>query len=232
MTMVLYELVGKNDHRFSPYAWRTRMALAHKGLKAETVPCRLTDKDKIAFSGQEKVPVLKDGDTVVSDSWKIACYLEDTYPDRPSLFGGSIGRGVARVVNAAADSQLIPAMARLILGDVFATIDPADREYFRRTREPRFGATIEAIAAGRDAQRQPWLNALGAFRLTLREQPFLSGDKPAYADYILFGTFQWARCTSSYPLLERDDPVHAWREKMLDLFDGLGRKAKGYPVGG
>lgn len=232
MTMVLYELVGKNDHRFSPYAWRTRMALAHKGLKAETVPCRLTDKDKIAFSGQEKVPVLKDGDTVVSDSWNIACYLEDTYPDRPSLFGGSIGRGVARVVNAAADSQLIPAMARLILGDVFATVDPADREYFRRTREPRFGATIEAIAAGRDAQRQPWLNALGPFRLTLREQPFLSGDKPAYADYILFGTFQWARCTSSYPLLERDDPVHAWREKMLDLFDGLGRKAKGYPVGG
>jgi hypothetical protein len=26
-------------------------------------------------------------------------------------------------------------------------------------------------------------------------------------------------------LLERDDPVAGWRERMLDLFDGLGRKA-------
>jgi glutathione S-transferase len=231
MTVMLYELVGKDDHRFSPYAWRSRLALAHKGLDATFVPCRLTDKEKIAFSKQERVPVLKDGDIVVFDSWTIACYLEDQYPDRPSLFGGPVGRGVARVVNAAADSQLIPAMARMILGDVFATIDPADREYFRRTREPRFGATIEAIAAGREAARQPWLNALGPFRLVLKEQPFLSGDKPAYADYILFGTFQWARGTSPHPLLERDDPIYAWREKMLDLFDGYGRKAKGHPVG-
>jgi glutathione S-transferase len=114
MGMELYELVGQNDHRFSPYAWRSRLALAHKGLEAAFVPCRLTDKDKIAFSKQERVPVLKDGDTVVPDSWAIACYLEDRYPDRPSLFGGPVGRGVARVVNAAADSQLIPAMARLI----------------------------------------------------------------------------------------------------------------------
>jgi glutathione S-transferase len=187
------------------------MALAHKDLAYETVPCRLTDKHKIAFSKQERVPVLKDGDTVVPDSWAIACYLEDRYPDRPSLFGGPIGRGTARVVNAAADTQIIPAMARLILGDVFATIDPADREYFRKTREPRFGTTIEAIAANRDSQRKPWSDALGPFRLTLSQQPFLSGEKPAYADYILFGNFQWARCTSPYPLLERDDPIHAWR---------------------
>jgi hypothetical protein len=27
-------------------------------------------------------------------------------------------------------------------------------------------------------------------------------------------------------LLEPDDPVHAWRERMLDLFEGMGRKAK------
>ena len=45
--------------------------------------------------------------------------------------------------------------------------------------------------------------------------------------YILFGTFLWARGTSAFPLLAKDDPLHAWRERMLDLFGGMARKAKG-----
>lgn len=65
MAITLYELLGADDRRFSPYCWRTRMALAHKGLKAEIVPCKFTDKQLIAFSGQDKVPVLKDSARVV-----------------------------------------------------------------------------------------------------------------------------------------------------------------------
>ena len=34
------------------------------------------------------VPVLRDGDRVVRDSFDIALYLDEAYPDRPSLFGG------------------------------------------------------------------------------------------------------------------------------------------------
>ena len=39
------------------------------------------------------------------------------------------------------------------------------------------------------------------------------------------GAFMWARIVSPLALLEADDPVHAWRERMLDLFDGMGRRA-------
>ena len=93
MTLRLFELVGTDKSRpFSPFCWRTRMALAHKGLSAETIPWCFTEKDAIAPHGSEKVPVLLDGDTSVVDSWTIANYLEDTYPDRPSLFGGEGGR--------------------------------------------------------------------------------------------------------------------------------------------
>jgi glutathione S-transferase len=35
--------------------------------------------------------VLVDGETAITDSWHIACYLDEAYPDRPSLFGGDIG---------------------------------------------------------------------------------------------------------------------------------------------
>ena len=64
----------------------------------------------------------------------------------------------------------------------------------------------------------------------MAQEPYVSGKTPAFADYILFGAFQWARAVSPLRLLEPDDPVYAWRERMLDLYDGLARKAKAYPV--
>jgi hypothetical protein len=67
-------------------------------------------------------------------------------------------------------------------------------------------------------------------RLTLKTQPFLGGDAPNYADYIVFGPFQWARVVSPFKLLAEEDPVHAWREKLLAAFDGMARKSPGYPV--
>ena len=46
MTLKLFELCGADPERvFSPFCWRIRMALAHKGLEAETVPWRFTEKD-------------------------------------------------------------------------------------------------------------------------------------------------------------------------------------------
>jgi len=89
MSLKLFELVGTEAARpFSPFCWRTRMALAHKGLSAETIPWCFTERDAIAPHNSEKVPVLIDGETSVADCWAIATYLEDRHPDRPSLFGG------------------------------------------------------------------------------------------------------------------------------------------------
>jgi glutathione S-transferase len=35
---------------------------------------------------------------------------------------------------------------------------------------------------------------------------------------------------SPFKLLAADDPVYAWRERLLDAFDGMARKTPGYPV--
>src|ERR1700726_4114574 len=100
MTLKLFELVGIDAARpFSPFCWRTRMALAHKGFSAQSIPWCFTEKDAIAPHQSEKVPVLLDGERSVADSWAIANYLEDTYPDRPSLLGGEGGRGYGGVIN-------------------------------------------------------------------------------------------------------------------------------------
>ena len=106
MKRTVYGLTGKDDRRFSPFCWRTRMALAHKGLDVEYVPCGFTEKDKFAFSGYDKFPLLVDGDEIVADSWAIACYLEDNNPDQPSLFGGDGGRAMAYYMNSWTDTQL------------------------------------------------------------------------------------------------------------------------------
>jgi hypothetical protein len=53
------------------------------------------------------------------------------------------------------------------------------------------------------------------------------GATPNYADYIVFGAFQWARVVSPFKLLADGDPVYAWRERLLDAFDGMARKSAG-----
>ncbi len=228
MARKLYELLGADDRRFSPYCWRARMALAHKGLEAEIIPCKFTDKALFAFSGQDRVPVLQDGETSVSDSWDIACYLEDAYAERPSLFGGEVGRGEARFLN-----EWIPTLSRPLLmsmlKDIYDHSHPDDKEYFRTTREARFGATLEEIDARRDSHRDAIEAGLATLRAVLKHQPYLCGPSPAYGDYIVFGTFQWARSIGSRRLLEVGDVLYDWRARMLDLHDGLGRSVNAYP---
>src|ERR1700683_616174 len=112
MAIKLYDLAGgENDRRFSPFCWRSKMALTQKGLEFETIPWRYADKDKIAFAGADRVPVMVDDERPVTDSWTIAAYLEDNYVERPSLFGGIRGRAAARFVNNWADVVLNPALA-------------------------------------------------------------------------------------------------------------------------
>jgi glutathione S-transferase len=231
MSRVLYDLAGaEEDRRFSPYCWRTRLALAHKGLAFETVPWRFSDKEAIAFSGQGLVPVLVDGDRTVSDSWTIALYLEERYPHAPSLFGGPEGRVLAHFVNGWADRVLAPAVGRMVVFDIHEHLHEKDRAYFRATREVRYGGPLEQVVADREA-RLPELRALLApVRTALAQGPFLGGASPRYVDSIVFSIFQWARCISPFVLLQADDPVFAWRERMLDAHGGLARKAKGYPV--
>ena len=66
------------------------------------------------------------------------------------------------------------------------------------------------------------LTAISSFRISCL------GGSPAYADYLVFGAFQWARAISDLEVLAAGDPIGAWRGRMLDLFDGLARRAPAY----
>ena len=173
--------------------------------------------------------MIVDGDTVVADSWEIAMHLDRAHEHEPSLFAAT-GVTTARFIAAWTDSQLHPLVARCVVSDIPAVLDPADLEYFRRSREARFGTTLEAMAEGRDAARAELKRALYPLRKSVEAGGFLAGSGPGYADYAVFGAFMWVRGVSGYRLLDDDDPVHAWRERMLDLHDAMPRTETGFPV--
>jgi len=225
--MILYELCGANrDIRFSPYTWRIKMALAHKGIAYEGVPCRFLEKDAFAASGSKTVPVIEDDGTWVADSWAIAEYLEQTYPDKPTLFGGAIGRGQARFINDWADRSILIPLFFAIITDIPKVLGDDDRAYFLESRAARLGRPVEDFGPERDQHLQTLHKALSPLKSALTKQPFICGDAPAYADYILFGGFQWARLVSPIDVLAGMEPLVNWRERMLGLYGGLGANAQ------
>jgi glutathione S-transferase len=117
----------------------------------------------------------------------------------------------------------------LIIADIPTGLKPVDAAYFRKSREARFGKPLEEVMAGRNKAVEGFRRSLDPLRLTLKTQPYLGGQAPNYADYIVFGPFQWARVVSRFRLLEGGDPVHAWRQRLLDAFDGMARNSPGYP---
>ena len=221
--ITLWELKGKGERRYSLFSWRTRMALKHKGLAFESQPVAMSDKAAIAFSGGKTVPVIKDGETVVRDSWKIAEHLEDRYPDRPTLFGGAIGRGVTQAFNTWVDRALVPAMMPVIVADVHERVDPMDDAYFRQQFEGFLKCTLEEARTRRPQALERLARALEPMQATLKRQAFICGSAPAYGDYILFSVFQWARITSPQAIFNNSDPLYGWRERILDLYDGFAR---------
>ncbi len=231
LAIELFDLAGADpDRRFSPYCWRIKLALHHKGLEYKSVPWRFTEKAAISASGQGKVPVIVDGEWVVSDSWRIARFLDEQYPEKPGLLGGDAARASAVFVRAWAEQEISPLIARCVMADVYTHLHESDREYFRTSREARVGQTLEEFCADRETARTQLRRELEPLRCTLGEQPFLGGVRPMFTDYMVFGFFQWARCVSPFRLLEKDDAVAEWRGRMLELYSGLARNALGYPV--
>lgn len=222
MTILLHELVGQDDRRFSPYCWRTRMALAHKGLEYETSPVSFSDISGLCGGAHKTVPIIEDGDTIVCDSFDIALYLERTYPDKPSLFGGPGGQASCRFVESWTNAALVPIIARSCIKDIHDVVADKDKAYFRESREKRLGGRMEDLQAQREQRIEDLHIALMPLHVMLGKQPWIGGDAPLYHDHVVFGTLQWARLTSTVPLIKEENRTSEWFARMLELYDGLG----------
>jgi glutathione S-transferase len=226
MTIQLYDLATADPQlRFSPYCWRVKMALAHKGLEWEEIAWHFIEKDRLPEPNAGTVPVLVDDGKTVSDSWKIAQYLDERYPENP-LFDSAQARSEALLIKFWIERTVHPLITRMGVADFLSTLHEKDKPYFRETREKRFGMPIEKYMQTREQARDAFRNALEPLRAMLAEQPFVAGNNAGYADYMVFGALQWMRCGSPYVSLHWEDAVFDYRERLLDLYDGFARNAK------
>jgi glutathione S-transferase len=224
MTRALYSLCGADERRFfSPHCWKAVMALAHKGLDFEEIPTTYARIRAIGGGVSSIVPVLDDNGRLTPDSFDIALYLEETYPERPSLFNGEGGKALSRMVEGYSQMIIHPAIMRIALLDIHANLDEEDKAYFRQSREARLGKPLEVVAADSEAEKAAFAAKLEPLRHMLKFQPFIGGQTPLFADYIVFGALQWLRVSAGLAMLAADDPVTLWFERCLDLHQSRGR---------
>ena len=229
--VALYELVLEDGRSASPYVWRIRYALAHKGIAFEARGLGFTDIPG-QFAGRFKtVPILAHGDTVLNESWQIAEYLDRAFPERP-LFSSAAENATVRLAEACLAADVLRRMFFIYVLDVHNAARPADRAYFRTSREQWLkGTTLEAFTAERATHLPKLRAALAPLRSHLAEHPFLGGAGPNYADYIVLGYFHWVASVATLPLLARDDEVlRAYLERGFDLYGGVGRDPRMRPL--
>jgi glutathione S-transferase len=227
----LYELALANDRSASPFVWRVRYALAHKGLDFEPIRLGFTDI-AAAFGGRFKtVPVLAHGATMLAESWDIVAYLDRTFPDRP-LFAAPAELEMVRLVEAWLAAEVVRRLVGIYVLDVHDAVRASDRPYFRASREARFnGTSLEALTAGRESRLPALREALAPLRAQLARVPFLGGAAPNYADYMVLALFQWIGSVATLPPLARDDAtLRAYLDRGFDLYGGIGRDPRLKPL--
>lgn len=87
----------------SSASFRVRIALAIKGMDYEYLPIHLTKNEQFGsafanLAAARLVPVLKDGDTVLTQSLAIMEYLDERHPQPPLLPRDAAGRARVRAL--------------------------------------------------------------------------------------------------------------------------------------
>jgi glutathione S-transferase len=220
MTITLYELSAENPKiKFSPHCWKAHLALSHKNINFESEPVSFGKiKEVLFFVDYSLLPVLKDGDEIITDSWNIAEYLEASSPQSPSLFHDEVGKALAESINNWCNTVLANCIRPINWMHIYNLISEEDKIYFRQTREARIGMTLEEYTDDPEQKIANLGEALDKIREVLAVQKFLGGVKLSYADICLLATLMWLACVSDIEFLNKNDIVYDWYVRMLKEF--------------
>jgi glutathione S-transferase len=187
----------------SQYSEKVRLILDYKGLayrKIEVTP-GVGQLEVFRLSGQRKVPVLKDGETIISDSTAIAMYLDRKYPDRPLIPTDPKQRGLCLLIEEWADESIGVKSRKVLYGAL--SQNPSYRTSILPNTTPDFlktfvsavpgevldivgmgvGLGADAIKDAKDSLKQD----LEALSLLLLDSPYLVGNEPTLADFAVAG---------------------------------------------
>ncbi|KAF7336522.1 Glutathione S-transferase-like protein ustS [Mycena sanguinolenta] len=188
--IIFYDIPSKAPGcAWSPNTWKTRhVCLTYKTVWVEypdiadlckrigAGPSTIRDDGSPYYS----LPVIQDPNTgaVVSDSTRIAEYLDATYPETLSLMPAgtrTLQKGFQFTCHRATDVS-----TQFIIPAILSILHPRSQDYYVRTREATFAAWKD-LEAG-----------FGRIHTWMTEgDPFVMGDFPSFADFLIAGKLQW-----------------------------------------
>ena len=249
----LYDLAptATSSRYYSPTAWKTRMGLLHKGVAFETVPINFLDlHGELANRAKDPnitIPAIElpDG-TFIYDSFRIAEWLESSYPNAPSLFTGdgqlscsarpelvTMGKNYARLIDLGLGASkpewavwydlFFPQLDQQIFGE-------EHRAYF--TSDARLGPNgyQKMLALDRvELVRRAKMNVQPLIQI-LRERPgqYFQGTHPGQVDYIIFGRYAYCRVLD--PQLAKEiwndqgNELDQWIQRLSQAYGGHAQK--------
>lgn len=221
--ITLYDLHLASGATISPFVWATKYAIAHKGFEIDIVPGGFTGIPERTGGKTERLPAIQDDGEWVLDSWLIAEYLDEKYPDRPTLIGDPSVRVLTSMTEAWLWQTAISPWMTCFIKQYRDRSLEVDHEYVTTSRERMFGRKIEDIIVGREDRLPQVPPTLQMMRNTLAQSKWFGGDTPNYADYRMLAVFLFTASVADTPVLTDDDPLRDWIERGFDLYDGLGR---------
>lgn len=159
----------------SPFAWRVLLGLEIKGLEYKSHLLQMSKGDHkkpeyLAMNPRGKVPVLRDGDTVIHESIAILAYLDRKHPELP-LFGSEPGQ-------TGSIWQFILELENYLREPMFTIVLPLF-----------FGEEIKDIDAIKESEKLIH-EEFKRFENILSTSAYLAGDKVSAADVAFFPMLQ------------------------------------------
>jgi len=230
-TIILYDIPSKlptDACQWSPNVWKTRYTLNYKNIPFKTEWIEFPEIADVCKrigappTGQRNgspvytVPFIFDPNTnrAISDSLKIARYLDEQYPDTPALIrfpGPESGVLQTEVVQAgfieAFKATAIPSVLPFILPKEVSMLNEESQDFLRSLLKVFFGRSVEELTPERengDWERQ-WAKVKKGFELvdTWYQQSdgagsdgnpsWVLGDRISFADLGMAGYLRWIR---------------------------------------
>ncbi|KAF8119248.1 hypothetical protein EV363DRAFT_1387447 [Boletus edulis] len=232
LPLVLYDILTKlPGNSCSPNPAKSRFVLSHKKLPFDTVfveYCDIAPKMKEIGASPNKrdgstvytLPVLSDPNTgaLITDSWAIAVYLDETYPEKPVFPKGS--RGLIRSFDSAVGALLGPSFGFTLLRSS-QILNEHGQKFFINSREAFFGEKVDEWSPEGPKRDAHW-EALeqkyyGSAKLWYEEieGEWVMGDTFSYADIIFAAHSFWLKKVCRDDEWKRIASLHDGRWKRL-----------------
>lgn len=211
----------------SPFCEKVRKILDYKGLPYRTITQPLTRRPLLqSRTGQQKVPVLRDGEKWIADSTDIARYLDETYPEKPVLPEAGRDRTLCLLIEDWADEAFASTVqpAKWLSPGNFSVLAARMREELTgpvnnlllNVAKPVLQKQMREYLHGRGMKRNTVALAeqLDLLESLLESQSYLFGETPTVADFATAALLKELRGLKGWELVAGRPGVAALTERI------------------